>query len=1661
MKTPESLPGGTRPPTMNNQFFPSASKNTDVSGTNTSFCVDVVRKTAIDESTETLNQFIFEKDSLREDYDHRAKCARRHPRRVKKPKKVKSYGPQSGTFSADDGPEEVADPLQNMDAKSSKYFFRGDANPQFVVPQQFKAAHESFMDVFKEYYTPQSGYIFPGFRNFDAIIDKVEGACLICYAVSDCKTISGMVAVFMLYIKSLVSGSILEHIKLHFEGMMKGFTPQLGYEDVTSALDGLMTDWQALTASPIFTYFSRILSMSVALGLCSATNLKISWKEIDIFAIEARKQQTTALDLWDAVIRTVHFFLTAGVEAIRSCSLRPFLFANTRLQKVDEVYYQVLGAMRALGSGNLASTEIKSEDALYTAIEFLISELSELKQTEKRDQYAMRLIEVRLGRAQEWRVEFRTAKKGGDLRPAPYTFLIWGRSGVGKSTICQKLITDLLCDNGFDHRDPRKVIVIHPDDKFISNARSDALAYVFDDMGASAPNTIETNYARKWLDMSNNIANYAPKASVEEKGNCVYNHKIQVGTSNSSDGGMSNLTTYPVAVARRGTHDHIVLKEEFKRADGLIDGEKVKATFGNDRYPDIYEITVEKAVEHPVNQGAYELVVDTFQPPPIKIGKDGVEVPVAPVVMSKVSFATYYSYHACKAREHFASQNKLVDELKNAPKNIAYCEQHKSCNTRCGCYKTQSGYELCSYVGNFVTDAIVQRVKRRSGDELFNIAIALVAKFGTKLKPIHLLPDSIYYSQPFQWLLMSSVNKAISCSLLYYEGYFFWPLVVCSLMGVLFYSWWYIVPFSVLWYFYYIMRQVYVRLATNIAVHALEVSRRGLRSLYTESRARIFSLFTGGVAILGFCAILYQLLSLRKKYSPQGNISPICAQDVADRDKEVNPWATVSIKSVKAPQASINSSVPHLTNLISTNQLYVTVEDGGRRAYSNALVLETGVCALPAHMLFSDTREYIFQRKAPDVAGASFKGRFCKADAVLVRDTDIALVRISGGSFKNITGYISLESASQGNAVLIYKTKTGELLPQTAFRYNEGSIACLGIAGGTLRGYKYDLSYTTFEGLCAGTLINYNRQPTIIGLHSCGVNGTKKGGASRLLMDAYIQAREELARRFQGSTLQVPDISDVPVEQYSIQYFVSETAIDPKSPVNFIDPREGVTSFDVYGTVKGRSRYYSEVEKSPIADHISDVFGTPNIYGPPAFNRGNHIWREFLLKAAAPSPGCSQTLLERAAQDYLAPFPDAIKNIIEATPTGPLSLAATVNGIDGLRFIDRMKPSTSMGYPINKPKSDFLTESMGDNMVNFDFPPSVWTQFEKDKKTYLSGKRAYPIFRACLKDEVKKKTSQKVRVFQAAPISLQMLVRQYFLPVARVVSLLPLVSECAVGINAHSGEWDALMRHIRKFGDSRFIAGDYSSYDTRMPAQFTLAAFNVLIEIAKMLGGYTEDDFTIMRGIAADVAYPIVAFNGDLIGLFGSNPSGQNLTVYINSIVNSLYARVCFFSAHPEKNNFRAHIAATTYGDDIVAGVAETAPKFTFQSVQATLRDMDIGFTTPDKQDTTHPYVAFNEVDFLKRKSAFFAPLGHEVGVLSEDSIMKSLFCCLRSKSVLPGVQCAGAMDSALHEWFYHGEEIFEDRRAKFQEIYNRSGFRPASLDLSFQDRVDLLLKGD
>lgn len=1419
-------------------------------------------------------------------------------------------------------------------------------------------------------------------------------------------------------------------------------------------------NWKSVSKMPAWKYLQRILSLSVATGLCSASSVNPRIGEMKLFSLKIEEKQASATDLMDAILVTADYFVEAGYEAFKTRSIRPFYFDNQTARILDEAYVSISASMKALPTGDLAQTKYKTEAELAHVLENTLSGYIMLRHQTKNPS-EKRTLDARCMQLEEWKLLFIQQTVAGGVREAPYSVFLTGKPGIGKTMMTQVLVEVVLQANGIKYT-MKQVATVNPGDKFASTVKNDTIVIILDDFGNFVLEFENENPLKYIIEICNNVVSYVPKAEANEKGKVAWRPKMVVTTSNLDELLFNKLSNEPGSAKRRGIRMKPFLKSEYAE-HGRFSEDKYRAKNNGNMpaVPDAYNIDIQE-------WGTKKWEFFPFKE------KD----------TSQLSYAEALEFHIQKSKEHFRKQQDYVKNHGSIREQIIVCEHGclQAACPKCLAMKEEDDYmseesfssekfekACCDALGmepHFGFETISTWCWRWLVGRMFHYVSPFTQRFGEwaresnnetlqavneKLHFMSLfgfydwLPDSVVESSWFENYLLVANSGAIVMR--------YWQLVLTFLFS---FSLFFLGSYKGLLLNSFVWPYL-IQCATKTHVEVLKEfrSRRGALPLeFTKSRDKFLKYALAGVFLLSGLAMAYRLYSSTKNFEtmePHGNLAPKSMKEIKERDKEQSVWTKVEVEALPSSDKSKCIDAETLKKKVQKNLVYVNYEDeNGDVKYVNGFFSHSNEMYIPYHVLSSKPRKYKIFRRGEQIRGGQFSEMFSIDCAAVHPTMDLAMVQCCNTSpFEDLREYFALEPHKYTPFTMIFKGK------DESFKFGHGVSRHDDIVSNSVRswpGYVYEMKdLKTFPGMCMATMVSDTRAPQILGFHLGGHAGTGIGCAAPMTQDT-IKQMHDMYFGLHVSALEHINEGTVFTEHYGIEYFESPQ-LHPKSPINWLPDQCNIRYF---GSCTGRTSYYSEVTSTPIAKLVTDVCGHEQEYKGPHFHRWKS-WYESLVHSSNPAIGCETGVLDWAVKDYT----NQLKQILEVDgiieEACKLTEIEIVSGKDGVRFLGPMPPNTSCGHPLGGPKRGKLVYLEPNETHNCPrtFCSGIWEEVRRFKACLRSGQRYYPLFKACLKDEPTKAEKEKVRVFQAAPLTLQIAIREYFLPIARILSLFPLVSECAVGINAMGPEWDQLQDHIKKFGTDRIVAGDYSKYDLRMSAKLTSAAFKILIDFAEMCG-YSQEDLQMMRGIATEVVYPMMAYNGDLVMLQGSNPSGQNLTVYINSIVNSLLNRIGFRMLYPDfKGRFCDAVALSTYGDDFKSSASEDFPDFHHMTLAEKLAYIDMTITMPDKTSKPIPFLTDEFCDFLKRTNRYHE-VGYYVGALSEESIFKSLKAVLRSRAVSLKEQSAMNIDGALREWFLHGREVYELRRQQMIKIAEESGITHmcTGLDVTFDDHV-------
>lgn len=1499
---------------------------------------------------------------------------------------------------------------------------------------------------------------FAGVDVPDNICREVEGLVLLLSNLSQQTTALGVTSSVLLYLQGRTTKSILGIVKDYMDEIFVS-SQDSGTPDWLLCLRDMRDNWTLCVHNRAFKQVSKLLGLLVIMGLCDASNCTFSLGQFRIFQPDLMEKHSNALDLADAIFETIMFFTEGMYLCFQTGSIKPLLVNDRTALELDAEYATIIGWWDLVKNGNLKKFADMEDHEFEGRLNMLSTNLRNISQTLKG--LDKKLVMDKYQKIVQIQNDYITKKISSGLRHAPFGLEFFGDSSQGKSMCSDQIVDVLLASQGLS-TDKRLRCAYNPGDKFISNWTSDKLVMVFDDVANETSNFVERPPTRAIIDVINNQMFYAPKAEIDAKGKCFVEPWIAVVTTNKKDLDAGTYSNCPYSIQRRTICITVKAKEEFQRMeDGIpcgVNSTKVRQYYTDEngvyhppQFDDIWMLTVERAVK------PQKLTTVAPYAPVSYNGEEMVDVPMATVI----------NYLIEEFDAHRNDQQCIVEGMNERNVNLEFCshegckflaetcphhgvqEPHFGIETALTAYSIWSGWK--SHISKLFRLGVMHDLDSRAAEYVYEYG----NKFLDDNHWIQLVPrmalDNNYFKE-----FLTIVYKDDLAFNHRNASRFTWFMTILVMIIFFAFPYGFIGSFIALIYGFWCQQDLYNRIEEelfqelkdkNMKVHPM-VKR------YRDGYAHTICKAAVGIAALYAIARAYRAFVATRPI--QGSLEPKTQEEIDERDSEVNVWAQQVKRDLPSTHLLKTTSIDQLQGMIEKNLTYVSIHlDDGQNARSNALFLKSNIVVIPDHYFikYGENLNCTFRKKNPEASGGKFAARIHSKSSYLIPNTDLRICYCpNGGSFKDISKYFPTDDLPSFPFRMVYRAKDG-LVTLAKGVTEPGNPTTFRTFSG---GYYRNLSINTFGGLCGATVISESKVPMVLGFHLGGTENTPIGCYGSLLqkdIDIAIKAIKSIE-----GVLITGEAGTFREKVLDVQMCL-DNDLHKKSPLNFL-PNDSQVEY--LGSVVGRSTFQTAVKVTPISEHVTDVCGSPNIYQGPKMNPDWYGWQACLENLAVPAHPYPHDLLEIAVKDYKEDLLPLFKSDLWRNAR-PLTDKENLCGIVGKKFMDQIKLNTSVGYPLTGPKRNFVTEleSTEENPNNRELDPVLMDEITYCEDCYRRGERAYPIAKACKKDEILSKP--KCRIFYGNALSLTWLIRKRFLPILRILQMNPLQAECAVGINCHGPEWQQFHDHATKFGMDRLIGGDYGKYDQKLPAQLILAALRILIDFAKQCD-YTEEDINIMETMCGDIVYAYIAFNGDLIGLTeGTHISGNSLTVIINGICGSLNLRAAFYTFYPcsdfdNRMKFREWVALMTYGDDNIGSTKPGCDKFNIKSISDFLAKYGQVYTMPDKESELVPFLPPEEFEFLKRFSVYHPKLGVHVGALLDKSIYKSLHAFMRPRGCMDTEEeaCAMNIDGALREWFNHGEEKYEKQRALLMEVAKRAGISHicTQLNVTYNDRV-------
>lgn len=1359
-------------------------------------------------------------------------------------------------------------------------------------------------------------------------------------------------------------------------------------------------------SSKLVSALRRFVATLIGLFLCkenSSLNMGMFKVDLQKFASDS----ASPITLLDSVLETVDVVL-GSIKAFADGSTIADLFR--RDDEFDDIENNI-----ARLEGDIVYVEIGNfkDSTFQDNAEFgktLRDTIDRVKAVASRERGSARVAYSNyLSRLMKLRTRFCCISRERSLRTAPFAILISGDSSIGKSSLTTQFMKLLLHCNGFCSSS-EYITTLNLSDKYQSDYREKHNGVILDDLMNTKLNFVSGDPPSTFLiKLLNNIPMSTVQADVELKGMIMMEPKVVIGTTNVPNLLAPLMSNEPISVLRRFPyHISAEVLPEYRRPGTTMLSENLNF----DGPASFWKLTVDR----------YEgLGNKDYRRRNIMEG----------------SFEEVAHFLVERSKEHFARQEKLV-QTSSAMYEAPLCEHDFFPNLCAQCKGVSEEKADEEEVAAPVSDDSLSDSVSDNGSECPSDASTVVpdeimedwsfgnfryqGAFDEFMGVKYFLPRMLacFFNVPIVSTFESYFN-ASSYRIKFVVSFFLSTIYLVSPGGAVTVAGWLVAG----------------KLIRFRIRHSFELAREMFRARTNKMRgAVLLGLF--GVSLYT-AYVTFRELRSRKEEVVTAFQAISGGVDLPEEENYTpSPWKRTVYQPVPASEPATTTSMLALQDMCASQVRRFSTTSGFKSCMfpicRNMWVMNKH--AWPDH---ERTLHITCVRGDVECKANAFEATLNRERTFSPVGSDLIFFDFpAAGSVKDFRPYL-LDEAN----LAFVQNKAGCLL----VRREDGSVSRHDLRNIThnaasVNGQVFPKSATyRAEGLakghCGGPIVVSTNSKFIFGIHFAGNN--LNAGAGAFISKEMVEQAVSTITRSSVAAFQLHSAGTLKLETGGVS-FGPMTESHQKSAINNVID----ANVDHYGKhAQGRRTQRSNVRTQMISESVTRVCGVENKWGKPQRMNDPKHFRRHLEKIGSIHNCVDEKILDMAVEDYYESMIEALEDMPDENFVAirPLSPEDVCSGVDGRKFIEPLNMSTSAGWPFNTPKRSFFVDSdktRKDGTFRTTYGPELEAMMEEMTDTYLKGERCHFIFRANLKDTPTKVSSDKVRVFAGAPVAASCLIRKYLLGVVAFMQQHPKLFECAVGVNAHGPQWTDLMSYVRQFGNDRGIGGDYGSYDARMSIVFTRRAYGLLYElicyvrarIKKNTGEevFTEDDLCVIRGLLTDLCQPVYEHDGDIIGVIGSNPSGHNLTVNVNSIVNSLYFRYAYFSISDFQAiippRFKFVVALLTYGDDNLCGVRTGYEWFNHTAVQKVLESIGVVYTMADKCSESVPFISFEDTTFLKRKAVWDENLKEYLAPIEKDSIFKTLHCTSSniSKEELAGL----AIDSALNESFYHGKEFYD-----------------------------------
>lgn len=362
-------------------------------------------------------------------------------------------------------------------------------------------------------------------------------------------------------------------------------------------------------------------------------------------------------------------------------------------------------------------------------------------------------------------------------------------------------------------------------------------------------------------------------------------------------------------------------------------------------------------------------------------------------------------------------------------------------------------------------------------------------------------------------------------------------------------------------------------------------------------------------------------------------------------------------------------------------------------------------------------------------------------------------------------------------------------------------------------------------------------------------------------------------------------------------------------------------------------------------------------------------------------------------------------------------------------------------------------------MVDWDFTAPemrvLIQEIEGLHRMLEQGIRPCFLVRGFLKDELRK-PGKKARYIAGTNVHYYVLCRMYFGQIVSCQMSKYKDSGMCPGINPYQ-DWEWLYNYMHEKGDNAWD-GDFSGFDTSQQPQMLLACCDYINEWYSKRGA-TKQENAIRSILFLDLMKSKhVVGRGSLathvVQWQRSLPSGHFLTTFINSMF-SMSCLVASFVKTTGRMDFWDCCRAATLGDDNLCSASdEVVSLFNQVTVAESLKeDFGMVYTAGRKEESLVPTVSWEKISFLQRK--FSLKQERMVGPIRLESVFGCLMYMKKADRTFMEEVMKQNIEGVLGELSLHEERLWERSVSTVMDIARSVSYEPRFAVSTSQEYFD------